>query len=381
MSLRNAGLGVVLAAASATLALGILEVGLRTFAPQPLLHDPDAFVSDPVLGVRLRAGFSDRFVTPEFSSTWNINRDGYRGPPAGPKDVSRARIAALGDSFTFGYGVEAEAAWPKRLEAALGAGAEVINLGVGGYGTAQATLWLEDRWESLRPDLALLAFYVGNDPTDNARTVASRAPAGSGPGGERNAGLASRTERIKRWLGSRFHLYTLVSTRFDELLVRAGMRELVYPFEMEVLSRNASAEVARAWDATMRALSDLAELSKRRSLRTIVVIVPMRHQVSDEAWERLVLHYGGLDEGRETADDFERDRPQRILVEMCHRLELEVLDLKDGLRASVPPGADPRSLYWPRDQHWSPSGHEAAARLIAGYLRDTGLVFPVPAAR
>lgn len=43
--------------------------------------------------------------------------------PTGP------RVVTIGESFVYGLGLEAEQAWPARLEAALGGGAEVLNLG------------------------------------------------------------------------------------------------------------------------------------------------------------------------------------------------------------------------------------------------------------
>ena len=107
--------GTALVLVSLLVALALGELMVRLIAPQPLLHDPDAFVADPRLLARLRPGFRDTVVTTEFSSTWSINADGHRGPRAGERGSPRLRIAALGDSFTFGYGVEEDEAWPRRL--------------------------------------------------------------------------------------------------------------------------------------------------------------------------------------------------------------------------------------------------------------------------
>ena len=52
------------------------------------------------------------------------------------------RIAALGDSVTFGYGVALEESFPKVLERILNEtrpGHEVLNFGVGGYNTSPVT--------------------------------------------------------------------------------------------------------------------------------------------------------------------------------------------------------------------------------------------------
>lgn len=365
---RSVGCGLGLLVAASTLGLLIAELGLRLFLPQPLLHDPDAFLPDPVLGARLKPGFSDKVVTTEFSSMWVVNADGYRGPRAGERGLRARRVVALGDSFTFGYGVEESETWPRRLEAILDegpnqdGGVEVVNLGVGGYGTWQEALYLERIWEPLRPDLAIVALYVGNDPEDNAR-AAARSVARSAPGIA--AGAPAGSEGLKRWLGSRLHVYSLISTRGDQLLVRAGLRRLVHPFEMEILMRQPPGSVQRAWEATREALARLAGFSAAHELKMMVVLVPMKHQISDAVWDRVVSQYArGAD-----ALELDREGPQRILSTMCAEAGLRCLDLMAGLReaASQHPEAP---LYWPRDQHWTASGHEAAARIISMVVRS-----------
>ncbi len=378
--IRKAGCALLVAAVSVAASLLAVELGLRVLAPQPLLRDPDgAFEPDADLGARLKAGWSGRHVTTEFACDWRVNRDGHRGPRAGERGRPVLRIAALGDSFTFGYGVQEEQAWPRRLEQLLreraqGGGVEVLNLGVGGYGTAQEARLLRRRWEALRPDLAIVALYVGNDPADDARETARRAAAASQrPAAADAPGRGpSSMEPLKRWLGSRLHSYSFVATRADELLVRLGLRNLVYPFEMEVLLAPEPPHVAQAWTATGRALSDLAALPGEGGPRVLVVVVPMKHQASDAVWARVESYYGSL-AGAAARDGFDRLLPQRRVEDLCARAGVARLDLLEGLRASAPPGGDAADLYWPRDQHWSPAGHEAAARLIARHLDAMGL--------
>ncbi len=377
MTLRSLGQSLTLAAAGASMAVILAEAGLRLFSPQALLHDPDAFLPDPDLEARLKPGFTDRVVTPEFTSTWRINEDGYRGPRAGERGLAASRIAALGDSFTFGYGVEEAAAWPRRLEAILDEGrapsarVDVVNLGVGGYGTFQEVAWLERIEEKVRPDLAVIGFYVGNDPADNARFVQRATERdGAAASADLDPG-AGRVEKMKRWMGSRLHLFALVSSRADDLLVRLGLRRLVYPFEMEVLLEQPPPVVDGAWRATDDALRRLAELSRRRGLKILVALIPMKHQVSEMAWQRLLRHYGGSSE----APGFDRDGPQELVRALCEREGLPLLDLLAGFREEAARlGVDGREFYWPRDQHFNERGHALAARLIGERLLRDGWI-------
>lgn len=71
----------------------------------------------------------------------HVNAAGLRATReyAEPAPVGVRRVIACGESFTFGEEVADAEAWPARLEA-LEPGLEVLNYGVGGYGTDQALL-------------------------------------------------------------------------------------------------------------------------------------------------------------------------------------------------------------------------------------------------
>jgi len=85
------------------------------------------------------------------------NSLGFRGGEWGPKRAGVFRIAVLGDSITYGYGVGEEQAYPALIERALGARyrVEVLNLGYAGANSPDI-LYLADRFlPRLSPDLVL----------------------------------------------------------------------------------------------------------------------------------------------------------------------------------------------------------------------------------
>ena len=111
--------------------LAVAELMLRLF-PVPnrftltrLLEQQ--WETDGELLLRLKPNLDMRiYGHPEFSYTVRTNADGLRDEPfEGPFD-----IAAIGDSFTFGFGVEEAECWPTRLQA--------IGGGVGGSSQLQA---------------------------------------------------------------------------------------------------------------------------------------------------------------------------------------------------------------------------------------------------
>jgi lysophospholipase L1-like esterase len=72
-------------------------------------------------------------------------------------------IAAIGDSFTYGWGVAEAEAWPRVMERQLGGLARVANLGVAGGLPRTYAEVAERAVPRLRPDLIIVAVLQGDD--------------------------------------------------------------------------------------------------------------------------------------------------------------------------------------------------------------------------
>jgi hypothetical protein len=77
------------------------------------------------------------------------NSKGFREQPIA--DKTRPRIIFIGDSFVWGYDVEAQQRFTDLLKA-TNSKFECLNLGVSGYGTDQAYLLLQSSYPKLKPD-------------------------------------------------------------------------------------------------------------------------------------------------------------------------------------------------------------------------------------
>lgn len=96
-----------------------------------------------------------------------INSDGLRdyeytkGKPDGTY-----RIAFIGDSVTFGWGVPFNETTPKILEDMLNNNKnkkyEVINFGIGNYNTKQELTLLKEKVLDYNPDMVILGYYIND---------------------------------------------------------------------------------------------------------------------------------------------------------------------------------------------------------------------------
>ena len=100
-----------------------------------------------VTGWRLKEGIR--------STGFNTGPYGLRFTETEPNPDS-AKILAVGDSFTAGSEVTDEFSWPAHLENLLGT--QVLNGGVGAFGTDQIVLQAEELLEKTDPDILVVGF-------------------------------------------------------------------------------------------------------------------------------------------------------------------------------------------------------------------------------
>ncbi len=143
---------------------------------------------------RLRAGVSitgknyllPRAVRERYPFAMTTNASGFRGPmPARAKPAGALRVIAIGNSSTFGWGVNDDETYPAQLERALraimpGRPIEVMNAGIPGFTSYQGRRLLADEVLPLAPDFVVLAFGFNDSrraaSTDSAFAAASARP-------------------------------------------------------------------------------------------------------------------------------------------------------------------------------------------------------------
>ena len=155
----------------------VIEAGLRIAGVgqiAPTKSEVQFYSYDPLYSWRNKAGAEGKFSMVDSVSLVKINSHGLRSD----KDYSftrndKPRIAIMGDSFTWGYGVDNSDRFSDILERDLFDNRiEVINAGVTGYGTDQQLLLYENEIRKYKPDIVIVAMDLTDVYSDNYRKKA-----------------------------------------------------------------------------------------------------------------------------------------------------------------------------------------------------------------
>lgn len=157
----------------AALALALCELALR-IAFHPGFEFLRLTGDDPYQWSRFRPGADEQVTVktglsilrrnPDYRYRVRINSQGLRADrDYAPRPAAGTlRVVCLGDSITFGWGVEGGFTWPALLEALLnrtgGTRAEVINAGMPGYTSRQGLIWADRELLGLQPTVLIVQF-------------------------------------------------------------------------------------------------------------------------------------------------------------------------------------------------------------------------------
>ncbi len=356
MSLRTRVSEAAVVAVALAVAIALAELVVRVVAPQTLPSQGeirsfvlrDMYLSDDRLGFRLAPGFEGRIEFAGNATVFATNSLGMRGAEVGPK--TRPRIAAFGDSFTFGWGVAQGEEWihvvGKEIERLGGPAVETLNCGVNGYGTANAAEWLAEIGPKLSPDVVLLGFFA-NDYTDNLLASWMGSTAIHSVRDGYLFDQFSHEYFKESFLARESHLYRMLSAAWETFRVRYLHR---LPSSRPVKNFTED-EFRRGMELSEQHIVAMARTAATLGARFAVVWLPADVYV------------------------FARSRPEDIDVqwELQRRLAAADIPSVDLLPVAVAEQR-PRGLYIPMDGHFTVRGNRVAGRAIAKWLLASGLL-------
>jgi len=159
-----------LASVAVFILIGEASLYVAGVNPHPKGHDfivnrapdyPDVFLKDHDLFWRLRP---NRTVTSAFfeGKTYHINRQGFRGEDF-HREKSGLRIAIIGNSCSFGWGMNENETFANRLQTIIRnkpglENSDVYNFSVPGYSSYQGKINYRENVRPYKPDIVIATF-------------------------------------------------------------------------------------------------------------------------------------------------------------------------------------------------------------------------------
>lgn len=347
MSNRKVILNLSTIILSVVLTVIVLEVVIRGFRPQKFFA-ASVNTWDRVLGTKHIPGGRGFMKCEAFDFELAVNSKGLRDREFayGKRDGTK-RVLCLGGSFTCGYGVAAQEAFPKVLERLLNSDEdesvawEVLNAGVGSTGTTHQHAFFEYEGYKYEPDVVLLCFSQGTDFWDN---ITSGLYTFEGGALIKHDAPKTRWRMIQNLVGwvpgyntffARSHLLNFIKARVS----RYHYRDLAKRSE---IPKDQSAIQEVEDDLTRALLCSLNDKCRAMDCRLVLTAIP---------------HPG----------TFEYRPDMLSLLDYLDSLGVAFIDLAPAFREADGCGVE---ISFFGDRHWTPEGHEIAGQEIYSFFVD-----------
>jgi lysophospholipase L1-like esterase len=322
------------------------------------------FTGDATIGYRPQPGARVHYATDEFATDLAINQAGVRdSEELAPKKTGEKRILILGDSLVLSVQVPFEQTFGERLEHMLNDTASpniryrVVNAGVQGYGPVEELLFFRKLLAVVDPDFVVVTVFVGND----AEEAVGSEPKLSAQGDTealRDSVVTTARRTVRRSM-------VLQVLRLRAVAALGRFQGFSAPPEPphQSYAANPPVRIARGIEITRDCIDRMAREAEAAGAKTGIALMPARFQLDDGDYGRLRQMVADL--GGELVRDAATDR----FAEGLAPLSLPMTDLLVPLRAA----GGRQDLFFQRNVHLTPKGHEVVAEHLATFVRSHGL--------
>jgi len=352
---------------SIILSIFFAELILRVAYPQSL----NFVVLNDKTEAELRPGVRTELIRTEFRNQIIINDQGLRDKDYNydnPEDT--IRIAVLGDSFTFGYGVEMEESYPKIFEETVNqkimGEIEVINFGVPGYGTDDSLLMLSEKAVRYNPDIILLAF---DGQTDLSENLYSEVYTMENDALVRNPiRPVTISLKIRNFLSSKLHLYNLINLILQNYKSQGKwyhqLETLMHSLDFNgtIYTETSSKELDKAFRKTELMLLEIKKFSEEHDMDLVVFLIPSKEQV-DERKLNERLEQIGVSE-----DKLFVEKIQQHLILFFKQNDIDFINILPEFKREN----KDNSFYFEIDGHINKDGNKLAGELVSDWFIQKG---------
>jgi len=336
------------------------------------------FQFDENLGWRGRPGSSGQFRQgEEFDTFVKINSFGMRDREyERSKPAGIFRVAVLGDSFTWGFGVENDEVYTEVLEKELGSGFEVLNCGVSGFGRGQQLLYLQSDILAFEPDAVIVMAYPGNDLYDNladdpkyeiyprpsfdvgldGKMLVKGLPVKEPSGNFQERLFMRHTGKWMRFY-SRSYLFRVFYHLFAE--IHKSFEENPGDYLNEIFMVDRLPRLQKEADVEKAVLVEMKNLLDARGIPLLYVIATTPEQVRPTLQKTLQERFP------QTRIDWLQSN--RLMEKAASELGIEVVDLQPMLESREKAGEPVHNL---KDFHWNVAGNRLVGESLAEWVKS-----------
>ena len=268
----------------------------------------------------------------------------------------------LGDSYTFGYGVQSEETFSRVLEKSLNQKYpqkhfEVINAGLAsGFTWDEAYLYVKKKGSAFQPDLIIQNVFLGNDiadlqnhyyeQTDNfglPKKVKSKTLYVSD--GSLRTKLSFKAKNPKSFLRGVFNKFICDNLAICRHIIRSFIdKNLNY-----ILEEDLSTGIENGWEEGQKLLIGFKKFYEQNNISFMIVNIPIKEQVNDP--ESVVQKYKFNDQK---------------LQNFANASDINFCELKNHFKQN------PELAYLKYDSHLTAIGHQLAAERIEECSNEFG---------
>lgn len=323
--------------------------------------EPGLIQYDANLGWRLQSNWRGEHRHGDFLARYSTHRLGFRGDTAFPqRDPARPLTAVVGDSFTFGFGVNDDATFVHLLDAAAPGGATFANFAVPGFSTDQEALLIEREVTQIQPRRILLVVYVGNDLLDNPRP----------------SPLQVRSPKpYFEWQDDKLQLRNTPvpppPAPPAESLASAilGPDRATWPWRVRLEQQS---EIFRVLSQSAGGHDFSADVASRRLQPTVVLFGRLLERIRRTTEQRHIELVVAVLAGRShalhprTLSGRYQEYFRTEVLRLAKEAEIPAVDIADHLRKNADDAKEP--WFYLNDGHLTPAGHKVVAEFLARNL-------------
>ena len=330
---------------------------------------------DPVLHHAHIPNAETPFITREWNVNISINSEGLRDDEIKAKDEYDGRILMLGDSFTFGFGIEHEKTFSSVLEnlfSEQGQKIDVINTGVVSYSPLPEYLYLREKGLKYNPDVVIMNFDMSDVWGDYIfeKTIIIDAKG-------RITNITQEEKQPKKKLFTKIKIVDFLNQKTNSVIDRwyANLaykpqmdRTYVYDIEhnryaITLDEREKIVNEEELWERSFEYIIRTKELAEKNNAEFILVIYPYGHQVSVREWD-LGRHHFGL-----ATDKVYGNHPEEILKEFAEKNDVTLFNMFPVFKESKT-----YPLYFRFDGHFNNNGHQLMAESMYEELTKRNII-------